>query len=90
MVFGLLVAAALVIAALTCQGWGRLFAFATLPILIGFGSAASVAMSGIEENNTPWAGGFERINAYAYFAWLVVLAVTLMRHEPRDPRLLLE
>ena len=29
----------------------------------------------------PWAGGFERINAYAYFAWLVVLAVMVIRHE---------
>jgi hypothetical protein len=34
---------------------------------------------GIEENFTPWAGGFERINAYAFFAWLVVLAVTAVR-----------
>ena len=36
-------------------------------------------MGGIEENLTPWAGGFERINAYAFFAWLIVLAVTVMR-----------
>ena len=28
---------------------------------------------------TPWAGGFERINADAFFAWLIVLAVTVMR-----------
>jgi len=27
------------------------------------------------------AGGFERINAYAYFAWLVVLAVTVVHRE---------
>jgi hypothetical protein len=24
---------------------------------------------------TPWAGAFERINAYSYFAWLFVLAL---------------
>jgi hypothetical protein len=33
------------------------------------------------QDDTPWAGGFERINAYAYFAWLIVLAVTVMRRE---------
>ena len=45
--------------------------------------AASLAMRGIEQNDTPWAGGFERINAYAYFAWLVVLAAMVIRHELR-------
>ena len=40
----------------------------------GFGGAAWFAIQGIEENRTPLAGGFERINAYAYFAWIVVLA----------------
>jgi hypothetical protein len=43
------------------------------------GTASSIAMGGVEENLTPWAGGFERINAYAFFAWLIVLAVTVMR-----------
>lgn len=43
--------------------------------------ASSFAIRGIEQNDTPWAGGFERINAYAYFAWLVVLAVMVIRHE---------
>jgi hypothetical protein len=33
-------------------------------------------MSGLEQNDTPWAGAFERINACAYFAWLLVLAAT--------------
>jgi hypothetical protein len=42
-------------------------------------SRASVAIQGIEQNFTPWAGAFERINAYTYFAWLVVLAVTVHR-----------
>jgi hypothetical protein len=30
--------------------------------------ASAFAIQGIEQNDTPWAGGFERINAYAYFA----------------------
>jgi hypothetical protein len=38
-----------------------------------------MAIEGIEQNFTPWAGAFERINAYAYFAWPIVLAVTVHR-----------
>jgi hypothetical protein len=49
--------------------------------------ASSLAIQGIEISDTPWAGGFERINAYAYFAWLVVLAVTVMRREMPAMRL---
>jgi hypothetical protein len=45
----------------------------THAVVVGFGLAASFAIQGIEQNDTPWAGGFERINANAYFAWLVVL-----------------
>jgi hypothetical protein len=78
-VFSLFVCAAVVLAAVAYRGWFRLYSIATLLVLIGFGMASSIAMGGLEENHTPWAGGFERINAYAYFAWLVVLAVTLMR-----------
>ena len=67
-------------------GWFRLYALATIAVLVGFGMAASVAIQGIEQNDTPWAGGFERINAYAYFAWLIVLAVTVMRREAPETR----
>jgi hypothetical protein len=28
---------------------------------------------------TPWMGFFERVNAYTMFAWMVVLAVILLR-----------
>jgi hypothetical protein len=47
--------------------------------MIGFGMASTIAIGGIEENHTPWTGGFERISAYAFFAWLVALAMTVMR-----------
>jgi hypothetical protein len=46
-----------------------------------FGIASMFAMRGLGQNDTPWAGGFEPINADAYFAWLIVLAVTVMRRE---------
>ncbi len=78
-VFSLFVFAAIVLSAVAYRGWFRPYAIATLFILIGFGGASSIAMRGIAENSTPWTGGFERINAYAYFAWLIVLAVITLR-----------
>ena len=84
-IFSLFVCAAMVLSAIAYQGWFRLYAIATLLIVIGFGVASSLAMRGIEENLTPWAGGFERINAYAYFTWIVVLAFTMInRSRSRD------
>jgi ABC-type transport system involved in cytochrome c biogenesis permease subunit len=60
-----------------CAGWDYSW---SQPAWLGFPTIRySPAIRGIEENHTPWAGGFERINAYAYFAWLVVLAVTVTR-----------
>jgi hypothetical membrane protein len=79
-IFTLFVCAAMVLSAIAYRGWFRLYAIATLLIIVGFGAASSLAMRGIEENLTPWAGGFERINAYAYFAWIVVLALTMINH----------
>lgn len=79
-IFSLFVAVAMVASAVAYRGQFRLYTTATLLVVIGFGAAASYAMRGLEENSTPWVGGFERINAYSYFAWIVALAVTLLRH----------
>jgi ABC-type transport system involved in cytochrome c biogenesis permease subunit len=79
LVFSLIVSVAAALSAVASRGWFRLYSIVTILVMIGFGGATSIAIRGIEENHTPWAGGFERINAYAYFAWLVVLAVTVMR-----------
>jgi hypothetical membrane protein len=81
MVFTLLVVAIMVLSAVAYRGRFRLYTLATILFVAAFGGAAGFAIRGLEENDTPWAGGFERINAYAYFAWLVVLAVTVMRRE---------
>ena len=80
-VFSLLVLAMMILSAVAYPGWFRVYAVATMIAVVGFGIASSLAMRGIEQNDTPWAGGFERINAYAYFAWLVLLAVMVIRHE---------
>lgn len=80
-VFSVLVVAAMVLSAVAYRGWFRVYAIATIALVVGFGMATSFQMRGIAQNDTPWAGGFERINAYAYFAWLIVLAATVMRRE---------
>jgi Protein of unknown function (DUF998) len=85
-VFSLLVVAMMVLSAVAYPGWFRLYALATTVVVVGFGMASSLAMGGLEQNDTPWAGGFERINAYAYFAWLVVLAIMVIRHELGSPQ----
>ena len=80
-VFGVLVVAMMVLAAVTYRGWFRLYSLLTMFVIGVFGIASAFAMRGLEQSDTPWAGAFERINAYAYFAWLIVLAVTVMRRE---------
>ena len=79
LVFSLLVAAAMILAGITYRGWFRRYSFLTLAVVMGFGMASAVQMGGVKQNNTPWTGAFERINAYSYFVWLAVLAVLLMR-----------
>jgi len=56
--FGLVVFVAVALSAVAYRGWFRLYAIATIPILVGFGAASSVAIQGIEQNFTPWAGAF--------------------------------
>jgi len=56
--FGLVVFVAVALSAVAYRGWFRLYAIATIPILVGFGAASSVAIQGIEQNVTPWAGAF--------------------------------
>jgi hypothetical membrane protein len=63
LVFSLAVFAAVVLSGVAYGGWYRLYSLATLAVLITFGAASSVAIRGIEENDTPWAGAFERVNA---------------------------
>jgi hypothetical membrane protein len=80
-VFSALVIAAIALSAVAYRGWFRLYSLGTIAVVVGFGMASAFAIQGIEQNDTPLAGGFERINAYAYFAWLILLAVTVMRRE---------
>lgn len=80
-VFSVIVVAMMILSAVAYPGWFRLYALATIVVVVGFGMASSLAIRGIEQNDTPWAGGFERMNAYTYFAWLAILALMVIRHE---------
>jgi hypothetical protein len=70
---------AVTLSAVAFRGWFRVYSVATPVAMTGFGIASGNAIQGLEQNDTPWAGVFERINAYALMAWLAVLAVTVMR-----------
>lgn len=73
-VFGVFVAAAMGCSAVAYPGWFRFLTLVLLAVIIGFGVASASAMTGLAQNDTPWAGAFERVNCYSYFVWLVVLA----------------
>jgi hypothetical protein len=53
--------------------------------MMAFGVASGIAIGGLEQNDTPWAGVFERINAYSLMAWFIVLAVTVMHRSLARP-----
>ncbi len=78
-VFVLIVLMAFALSAVAYRGWFRVYSIVTILVTIGFVAAASIAGEGIHQNDTPWAGAFERIDTYVLMAWVVVLAVTLMR-----------
>lgn len=87
-VFSLFVFVALLLAATGCRGWFRLYSIGTALVLVASGMLSAVAIPNVGRNlPTPEMGAFERINAYAYFGWLVVLAVILIRrsHLPTTP-----
>ena len=79
-VWSLGISAVVVLAAVAYRGWFRLYSIGTVLVMMAFGIASGIAFRGIEQNDTPWAGAFERINAYVLMAWLVVLVVSVIRH----------
>jgi hypothetical protein len=81
--WGVMIFVAVGLSAVAYRGWFRLYAIVTNVVLVGFGAASAIAIQGLEQSDTQWAGAFERINAYALMAWLVVLAVTVIRRSLR-------
>jgi hypothetical protein len=78
-VWGIGISVAIVLAAVAIRGWFRWFSIASLVVILGFTALSSVAIQGIEENDTPWAGAFERVSAYGFMVWLVGLAWVTLR-----------
>ena len=57
----------------------RLYSIATILVLVAFGAWAGMDGPRIAEGlPTPWIGIKERISAYSYQLWLVVLAIALL------------
>ena len=69
--WGIVISVAIVLAAVAIRGWFRWFSIASLVVILGFSALSGVAIQGIEENDTPWAG---RLNAFrltgSWFGWL--------------------
>jgi len=65
--------------AVAIRGWSRWFSIASLVVILGFTALSSVAIQGIEENDTRWAGALERVTAYGFMVWLVGLAWVTLR-----------
>ena len=78
-VWGIGISVAIVLAAVAIRGWFRWFSVASLGVILSSSALSSIAMQGIEQNDTAWAGAFERVSAYGFMVWLVVLAWTTLR-----------
>jgi hypothetical protein len=58
----------------------RAYSIATIVAMLIFGAITSFYAPQVQANEpTPWVGIYERINAYGYMLWIVVLAVMLWK-----------
>ena len=65
--------------------WFRFYSYGTLLVLIVTGALAFLDVPRIAANlPTPWLGVRERINAYGYMLWMMVLAIVLLRIQPES------
>lgn len=78
-VWGIVISVAIVLAAVAIRGWFRWFSIVSLVVIVGSSALSSVAIQGMEQNDTPWAGALERVSAYGFMVWLVVLASITLR-----------
>jgi len=82
----LMVVAAIAIAATAFGRWFRLYAIATIIVMLTFGTWTGIDAPLIAENlPTPWIGVKERIFWYTYQLWFIVLALTLLRQPHQKP-----
>jgi CubicO group peptidase (beta-lactamase class C family)/hypothetical membrane protein len=68
--------------AFTLGGRFRIYSFATLLIIVGFGALAGMYGARLAARQpTPGFGIFERIDIYASLMWVAVLAIALLRRQ---------
>jgi len=71
---------AIIVSAKAFCGWFRFFSISIILIFLVFGTLAGMDGAKIAENQpTPYAGVWERINIISYFLWVIVLSVKLIR-----------
>lgn len=65
--------------------WFRFYSYGTLLILIVSGALMSLGDPRIEANEPPlWFGLAERIDAYGFMLWMIVLVILLLRTQPES------
>jgi hypothetical protein len=81
----LLVTAVITVGAGALGRWFRVFSqiLVTVAVISGVGTFAYVPRM-INQLPTPWVGTVERIHLYAFFLWVGVLAVALLRRHGRN------
>ena len=68
--------------------WFRFYSYGTLLVMIVVGALPLLGGFRIAADQPPeWFGAGERINAYGYMLWMMVLAIVLLGIRPRSLRL---
>jgi hypothetical protein len=75
-----LIVTAIVVASTTFGPGFRIYSWATVVVTLAFGAWTGVVSANLDQGDpTPWMGLLERISMGAWFLWLAVLAVELLR-----------
>ena len=67
----------------------RIYSVATVAVILVFSTLMSTLATRLETGTeaTPWMGLYERVFMWAWLAWMVVLAITLLRRNRESRRL---
>ena len=65
--------------------WFRIYSILTLVVLVLFGILTGITAPRVAAGlPTPWLGIYERINAYGYMVWVILLAFILLRRQKAE------
>jgi len=71
---------AIIMSAKAFGGWFRIFSIVIILIFLLFGTLAGMDGAKIAENQpTPYAGVWERINIFSYFLWVIALTFKVLQ-----------